>query len=181
MRTARIRCAFALVIAFVSLDAIAAGPADLRKMAHEYYRWRDDAYPVATSAAGDHRLDDKLTDYRMPEVLKRRQHVLDLLAEVNALDTSGWSKDDRIDRILFQAQLNGVDFFGRKLNPEESDPQLYVNECSNAVFSLLQKEYAPHRTRALAAAARLEHMPALLRTARDNLKHPVKLYAQLAI
>lgn len=181
MRTGPIRFSFALVIAFVSLEAAAAGPADLRKTAHEYYQWRDDSYPVATSSAGDHRLDDKLTDYRMPEVSKRRQHVVDLLANVNALDTSGWSKDDRIDRILFQSQLNGVDFFGRKLNPEESDPQLYVNECSNAIFSLLQKEYAPHRTRALAAAARLEQMPALLRTGRENLKHPVKLYAQLAI
>ena len=51
----------------------------------------------------------------------------------------------------------------------------------NSIFTLLQKDYAPHRTRALAAAARLEKMPALLRAARDNLTQPVKLYAQLAI
>ena len=42
-------------------------------------------------------------------------------------------------------------FFGRRLDPESSDPQLYVNECSNGVFSLLQKDYASRRTRALAA------------------------------
>jgi uncharacterized protein (DUF885 family) len=161
--------------------AAAADPAELRKIAHDYYQWRDTAYPTATSAAGDHRFDDRLTDYRMPRVLERRQQIVALLAQVSALSTEGWSKDDRIDRILFQAQLTGVDFFGRRLNPEESDPQVYVNECSNAIFSLLQKEYAPHRTRALAAASRLEQMPALLRTARENLKRPVKLYAQLAI
>jgi uncharacterized protein (DUF885 family) len=173
------RLSLLLVIACVSLQA-SASPGELRKIAHDYYQWRDTAYPVATSAAGDHRLDDKLTDYRMAEVLNRRQHIVSLLAEVSGVNTDGWNKDDRIDRILFQAQLTGVDFFGRRLNPEESDPQLYVNECSNAIFSLLQKEYAPHRTRALAAAARLEQMPALLRTARENLKRPVKLYAQLA-
>ena len=49
------------------------------------------------------------------------------------------------------------------------------------MFTLLEKDYAPHRTRALAAAARLEKMPAMLRTARTNLTKPVKLYAQLAI
>ncbi len=174
------RLALALFIALFSLAA-SADPAELRKLAHDYYQWRDDAYPVATSAQGDHRLDDRLTDYRMAAVLERRQHVSALLSRVSALATDGWSKDDRIDRILFQAQLAGVDFFGRRLNPEESDPQLYVNECSNAIFSLLQKEYAPHRTRALSATARLEQMPALLRTARENLEHPVKLYAQLAI
>jgi uncharacterized protein (DUF885 family) len=161
--------------------AAAASPAELRQLAHEYYQWRDGEYPVATSAAGDHRLDDRLADYSMAAVLKRRQHVTGLLAQVDALSTSGWNKDDQIDRILFRAQLAGVDFFGRKLSPEESDPQVYVNECSNALFSLLQKEYAPHRVRALAAAARLEKMPALLHTGRTNLTRPVKLYAQLAI
>ena len=156
-------------------------PTALRALAHDYYAWRDAAYPVATSGAGDHRLDERLTDYTMPEVLKRRQHVSDLLGQVATINTDGWSKDDRIDQILFRAQLAGVDFFGRRLNPEQQDPQLYVNECSGAIFTLLQKEYAPRRTRALAATARMERMPALLRTARANLTQPVKLYAQLAI
>jgi hypothetical protein len=168
------RVSFALVTALFSLGA-AADPAELRDLAHEYYHWRDTAYPVATSPQGDHRFDNRLADYSMSEVLKRREHVTELLTRVNALATDGWSKDDRIDRILFQSQLEGVDFFGRRLNPEESDPQLYVNECSNAIFSLLQKEYAPHRTRALAATARLEQMPALLRR-RGESESSVKLY-----
>jgi uncharacterized protein (DUF885 family) len=150
-------------------------------MAHEYYQWRDAAYPVATSSAGNHSFDTRLTDYKMSQVLERRQHVQDLLAQVRALPTDGWSKDDRIDLILFQSQLAYVDFFGRKLNPENSDPQLYVNECTNAIFSLLQKDYAPHHARALAATARLEQMPSMLRTARENLTQPAKLYASLAI
>jgi uncharacterized protein (DUF885 family) len=159
----------------------AATPTDLRAMAHEYYQWRDAAYPVATSDQGEHRYDNRLTDYRMNEVQRRREHVRDLLTRMNATATDGWTKDDRIDLILFQAQLAGADFFDRQLDPERSDPQVYVNECSNAIFSLLKKDYAPARTRGLAATARLEQMPALLQTARANLTHPVKLYASLAI
>jgi uncharacterized protein (DUF885 family) len=172
-----------LIAPCFALTSLAAGanPADLRKMAHDYYEWRQLAYPVAASTAGDHRYDNRLTDYRMPEVQKRREHVATLLTNVKTLSTEGWSKDDRVDRILFQSQLSGVDFFGRQLSPEESDPQVYVGECTNSIFSLLQKEYAPPRTRALAAAARLEQMPAFLQTARANLTRPVKLYAQLAI
>jgi uncharacterized protein (DUF885 family) len=170
----------ATVILCHSLPA-AAGPVEFRTVAHEYYQWRDAAYPVATSAAGDHRFDARLTDYSMTEVLQRRQHVSELLAQVGSLATDGWSKDDRIDLVLFQAELTGVDFFGRKLDPEGSDPQLYVNECTNSIFTLLQKDYAPRRTRALAATARLEQVPALLRTGRANLARPVKLYASLAI
>jgi uncharacterized protein (DUF885 family) len=170
----------ATVILCHSLPA-AAGPAEFRKLAHEYYQWRDASYPVATSAAGDHRFDTRLTDYSMAAYLRRRQHVSELLMHVGSLATDGWSKDDRIDLVLFQAELAGVDFFDRKLNPEGSDPQLYVNECTNSIFTLLQKDYAPRRTRALAATARLEQVPALLRTGRANLTQPVKLYASLAI
>jgi uncharacterized protein (DUF885 family) len=114
-------------------------------------------------------------------VSERRAHIGELLHKVKAMSTEGWSRDDRVDAILFQAQLEGADFFGRTLDPTATDPQLYVNECASAIFTLLQKDYAPHRTRALAAAARLEKMPALLRTARSNLTKPVKLYASLAI
>jgi uncharacterized protein (DUF885 family) len=170
----------ATIILCQSLQA-AASPAEFRKLAHEYYQWRDASYPVATSAAGDHRFDTRLTDYSMAAYLGRRQHVSELLMQVGSLATDGWSKDDRIDLVLFQAELAGVDFFDRKLNPEGSDPQLYVNECTNSIFTLLQKDYAPRHTRALAAAARLEQIPALLRTAHANLTQPVKLYASLAI
>jgi uncharacterized protein (DUF885 family) len=64
---------------------------------------------------------------------------------------------------------------------EETNAQTYVNECSNAIFSLLKKEYDTPRNRALAATARLKQMPALLDQGRRNLTRPVKLYAQLAI
>jgi len=158
-----------------------AGPAELRELAHQYYEWRDEAYPVATSSAGGHRFDSRLADYRMDAVIERRAHVSELLRQVRAIDEQGWNKDDRVDRVLFQSQLAYADFFGRELHPEASDPQLYVNECSNGIFSLLQKEYASGRTRALAATARLEQMPALLLAARANLRQPVKLYASLAI
>ncbi|MBS0377448.1 MAG: DUF885 domain-containing protein [Proteobacteria bacterium] len=176
----RARLLFAAVLSLWVCAAIAS-PEELRSRAHQYYEWRDTAYPVATSDQGEHRYDARLTDYSMGEVLKRREHVQKLLVDTSRIDVSGWSKDDRIDRILFQAQLAAVDFFGRQLDPESSDPQLYVNECSGAIFSLLKKDYAPARTRGIAATARLEQMPALLQTGRRNLTHPVKLYATLAI
>jgi uncharacterized protein (DUF885 family) len=163
-----------------ALNAV-ADPAELRKLAHDYYQWRDAANPTATSALGDHRYDDRLTDFSAASVNARRTHVSELLAQVKGVSTQGWSRDDRVDAILFQAQLEGADFFGRTLDGTATDPQTYVSECAAAIFTLLQKDYAPHRTRALAATSRLEQMPAMLRTGRSNLTKPVKLYAQLAI
>ncbi len=156
-------------------------PDKLRQMAAEYYRWRNQTYPVASSDRGLHTWDDKLADYSAAAIAAQRQRVEELLAQVKAMATDAWGRDERIDWLLFRAQLEREAFWARVLHFEETNPQFYVRECGDGIFSLLKKEYAPPRTRALAAAARLRQMPALLEQARRNLKRPVRLYARLAI
>src|SRR3989440_3169376 len=158
-----------------------ASPATLRRAADDYYNWRNRNYPVSSSDAGLHTWDDKLTDYSPAAIEARRQHARSLLAQVSAMPTTKWKKDDRIDWLLFRAQLEGVVFFDRVMDFEHSDPQTYVNECSNAIFSLLKKDYDTPRNRALSATARLKAMPAMIEQGKRNLTKPVKLYAQLAI
>ena len=156
-------------------------PNDLRKLATDYYQWRNENFPVASSDSGLHKWDNRLTDYSLSAVLARRLQVKDLLTKVQAMNMTGWSKDDRIDWLLFRAQLESVVFFNRVINFEETDPQTYINECSNGIFSLLKKEYDTPRNRALSATARLTQMPALMEQGKKNLNNPVQLYAQLAI
>src|SRR2546423_12304232 len=133
-----------------------ASPATLRRLADDYYNWRNQNYPVSSSDAGLHTWDSKLTDYGLSALLARRLHVKEVLAKVNAMQTESWNKDDRIDWLLFRAQLEGVAFFDRVMDFEETDPQTYVNECSNGIFSLLKKDYDTPRNRSLAATARLK-------------------------
>ena len=158
-----------------------ASPESLRKMASDYYRWRDQSNPVASSQQGLHTWDDRLADFSSPAVEARRKHVAGLLAQVRAMPAQGWGKDDRIDWLLFRSQLETAEFFDRVMDPEATDPQVYVGECSNAIFSLLKKEYAPPPARALSATARLRAMPALTERGKANLTRPVGLYARLAI
>src|SRR5438094_5509424 len=158
-----------------------AAPAALHKMADDYYAWRNENYPVRSSDAGLHTWDDRLTDYSPGKIAERAQHVRSLLDKVRAMKTNDWPKDERIDWILFRAQLENVEFGDRVLKFEFTNPQVYTGECTNAIFSLLKKEYDTPRKRALAAIARLKQMPALLTQGLSNLQKPVKLYAQLAI
>jgi len=158
-----------------------ATPDSLRRLASDYYRWRDQSYPVASSSQGLHTWDDRLADYSPEAVAARRKHVAELRARIRAIPADGWSRNDRVDWLLFRSQIDTVEFFDRVMDAEATDPQLYVNECSNAIFSLIKKEYAPPRARALAATARLRAMPALLEQGRTSLTRPVGLYARLAI
>lgn len=173
-----------LIIAISSTSTLAQEPktpADLHKLANDYYAWRNQNYPVAASDAGLHTWDNKLTDYALSAILMRRLHVKEVLGKVRAMQTANWSKDDRIDWLLFRSQLDGIDFFNRVIDFEASDPQTYVNECSNGIFSLLKKEYDTPRNRALAATARLKQMPFVIELGKGNLSKPGQLYAQLAI
>ena len=160
---------------------VSAAVAALHKMANDYYAWRNENYPVRSSDAGLHTWDDRLTDYLPAKIAEREQHVRSLLGKVRAIKTDNWPKEERIDAILFRAQLEEVDFGNRVLKFERTNPQLYVGECTSGIFSLLKKEYDTPRKRALAATARLKQMPALLKQGLSNLQNPVKLYAQLAI
>jgi uncharacterized protein (DUF885 family) len=157
------------------------GPAALSKLARDYYAWRNEHNPVQSSEKGLHTWDNRLTDYSPAAVNERAQHVHALLEKVRAMKTEKWSKDQQIDWILFRAQLEGADFSGRVLKFERNNPQVYVGECSSAIFSLLTKEYDTPANRARSATARLQQMPALLRQGLGNLQSPVKLYAQLAV
>jgi uncharacterized protein (DUF885 family) len=156
-------------------------PADVRRLADDYYRWRNQNFPVLSSDAGLHTWDNKLTDYSLSAILARRLYVRDLLNKIQAMQTTNWSRDDRIDWLLFRSQLEGITFFNRVIDFEATDPQTYVNECSNGIFSLLKKEYDTPRTRAVAATARLKQMPFVIELAKANLTRPVQLYARLAI
>jgi len=159
----------------------AADSAALHKLADDYYNWRNENYPVASSEAGLHTWDNRLTDYSAAKIAERAQHVRKLLDQVRAMKTEKWAKDDRIDWLLFRAQLEEVEFGKRVLKFEQTNPFTYVSECSSAIFSLLKKEYDTPRNRALAAAALFKAMPGLFAEAEKNLQKPVKLYAQLAI
>jgi uncharacterized protein (DUF885 family) len=165
-----------LATASVSADA-----ATLHKLADEYYAWRNENYPVRSSDAGLHTWDNRLTDFSPAKIAERAQHVKSLLEKVRAMKTETWPKDERIDWILFRAQLENVEFGDRILKSERTNPLLYVGECTNAIFSLLKKEYDTPQNRAGVATARLKQMPALLKQGLANLQSPVKLYAQLAI
>src|SRR5438067_3608205 len=178
-------CMVAMLVAAVTSSDTQAqmntSPAALHRLADDYYQWRNQQFPVASSDAGLHTWDNKLTDYSPPAIAARRAHVVNLLAQINRMQTTKWKKDDQIDWLLFRAQLEAPAFFDRVMDFEHSDPQTYVNECSNAIFSLIKKEYDTPRMRALSATARLQAMPSTIEQGQRNLTKPVKLYAQLAI
>ena len=176
-----ITCLFMSSFSQITTAQTPTTPADLRKLAQDYYNWRNQNYPVFSSDNGLHTWDSRLTDYSLSAILARRLQIKETLGKVRAMQTANWSKDDLIDWLLFRSELEAIDFFSRVIDFEGSDPQTYVNECSNGIFSLLKKEYDTPRNRTLAATARLKQMPFVIDQGKRALDKPVRLYAELAI
>src|SRR5207249_7408869 len=115
--------------------------AALHKLADDYYAWRNENYPVASSDAGLHTWDDRLTDYSPAKIAERAQHVRSLLDNVRAMKTDTWPKDARIDWILFRAQLENADYERRILEAERTSPQVYLEAWNDGICDSLRMEH----------------------------------------
>ncbi|HZE88341.1 MAG TPA: DUF885 family protein, partial [Verrucomicrobiae bacterium] len=168
----RIASAVALggIIIVLTGSANAAPPAasgdvaSFRAAAHAYYEWSIEDQPTYASDQGLHTWDARLTDYKPAALAAREAKARVALASVAALDakSAGWGAQDQIALALFRSDLEAAIFAAEVLRAHRRDPGLYVNECSNAIFSLIKKEYAPKAERARSATTRLKAMPALL-------------------
>src|SRR5205823_12305175 len=161
--------------------AAALTPLTLHSAAHDYYEWRKREFPVSSSDQGFHAYDDRLTDFAPRAIVARAAYIRDLLDRVRSADITSWSKDDKIDAVLFRAQLEAPDFADRVLKSESTNPLIYTGQASDAIFSLIKKEYDTPRNRARAATKRLEQLPAMLEQSKQNLTQPVRRHAQWAI
>jgi uncharacterized protein (DUF885 family) len=169
-----------VVVAAPAKTPASTSPAAMRALAQEFYDWRDREDPVNSSDQGKHEFDSRLSDHSPAAVAARAAHVTKLLEHIRAIDVSKWNRDDIIDWLLFRSQLERIHFDDRVLQSESTNPQGVVGEASNAIFSLLKKDYDTPRKRALAATARLRAVPAMIEQAKRNLTAPVGLYARLA-
>jgi uncharacterized protein (DUF885 family) len=154
---------------------------ELHQCAEDYYEWQKEQYPVSSSHQGFHRWDDRLTDYSREAIAARRDFTGKILDRLSTMRHKSQQKDDYVDYILFRAQIEGAILMDGILDSPARDPQLYVNECSNAIFSLLKKEYAPAHARLESAISRMKAMPKMLSHARENLTAPVRLFCRLAV
>src|SRR5258706_1326566 len=84
-------CLFGLIVMTIPCETIRAQapvtPADLQKLAGDYYNWRNQNYPVSSSDAGLHTWDSKLTDYGLAPLPPRRLPVQEVPAKLTSLST----------------------------------------------------------------------------------------------
>ena len=125
---------------------------------------------------------DGAPDYTAPAMLRRQAELRSYQSRLAAIDPASWPKDQRIDYELVRAQMNGLDFELRVLQPWARDPAFYLSVWTeksdtpehegpthHGVVELWQYPLPLSRADQLKLARELQVVPPLLAQARRNL------------
>jgi uncharacterized protein (DUF885 family) len=128
-------------------------------------------HPVAATAIGDHRFDDRWPDVTEAGRLERLASVDRWLATFAALGDE-LAADEAIDRDLVVMELEAERFAETELREDTWNPLEWVYLLGDGLFLLLAREFAPLDVRLASVAGRLEGMPAVFDGARAVLIGP---------
>ncbi|MEO6518218.1 MAG: DUF885 domain-containing protein, partial [Pseudoxanthomonas sp.] len=125
--------------------------------------------PVTATQIGEHRYDAEVDDLSAAGRQKGIEFGRKMLAELDALDVAGLSRENQVDAAILRNQLQ-YDLWGSEtLQNWAWDPQVYSGLAGGAIYNLMAREFAPLPERIRSATARMEKIPLLLAQARENL------------
>jgi hypothetical protein len=127
-------------------------------------------------------LPDGVPDYTAQTMTLVHQKLGDLQKQLAAINPATWAIEQRVDYELLRAEMNGLDFYIRVLQPWVRDPAFYVliwteqsdtpaheGPTNHAAIDLWTYSYPLSPADATRLAAQLVMIPPLLDQARGNL------------
>jgi uncharacterized protein (DUF885 family) len=176
----------ALLIALALSQPIVANatPEDDRfqKLAKDYIEGLLQANPEYATSLGDHRFDDKLTDYSDDAVTKELARAKEARQQLDQFsDLTKLTGPNRVDVRLLKDNIDNEIFGIEELKEREWNPLLYNESLANSLYLLVARDFAPAEKRAASIKARLEKIPAVIAQAKANLKNPPQVYTETAI
>jgi uncharacterized protein (DUF885 family) len=149
------------------------------KLAKDYIEKLLETSPEWATILGDHRFDNRLSDYSLPGVQKRRAFNEEFLNKLKAIDLARLSKANNIDARIMRDNLEYNLFQIDTLREYEWNPLSY--NVGGAIDSLASRDFAPLKERLTNLKGRLEAIPAVIAAAKANLKNPPRVYTETAI
>lgn len=172
-------------LAIVQAVASAAPGAD-ESFAQLATRYLDDIAersPVAATALGDHRADDRLDDVDAAARMRIRGTFLDYRETLAGIDRDELSRANQVDAALLHNEIESTLFELGTFEEWAWNPLHYVRLSGNAIYGLLSRDFAPLEERLASAASRLEQLPRFFAQARKSLQpeRAPKIHAETAI
>jgi uncharacterized protein (DUF885 family) len=169
---------------FLPAWTVCATPDDDRfqKLAADYIEQRLQTHPEEATALGDHRFDDRLTDY---SVEARRKQLTDAKAFREQLNSFGpdtkLSATNSVDLRILKDSVDYQIFDLEELKEEDWNPLAYNQSLANSLYLLFARDFDTPEKRIPNLRKRMEGIPAVIAQAKANLKHSPKVHTETAI
>jgi uncharacterized protein (DUF885 family) len=157
---------------------------DFEKASDEYL---DQVYlryqPTQGTSAGYHQYDTLLEDYSRRSVEAEIAALKEFEKRIEAIhpDTTAVNFVPRSDREIVLSTIHSRLLTLETIRPWETNADNYSSTCANGAFVLMERKFASPDDRLRSLIARERQMPALLATARVNLKNPPRVFTEIAI
>jgi len=175
---------FVLFSLAMSLASVRANPQDeqFQQIAHDYIEGYLAANPEDATELGDHRFDDKLTDYSAEARDRELARAKEARQKLEALtDLSQLTGPNKVDLQLLKDQIDYQIFSLEELKEWEWNPLVYNQSLANSIYLLVARDFAPADQRIPNLRKRLEAIPAVIAQAKVNLKHSPKIHTETAV
>lgn len=175
---------FASTLIFLCAGLLNAQTADA--MLAAFFREHLDASfllrPVSATSLGDHRFDDRLDDLtpagRARWITQTRATLAALPERVNR---AGLTRTNQIDYDILEHELRKKIWLAENFDPFVTDPRVYSQYISGAVYDLLAQSSLPCEVNVTNAIARIRLVSTVIAAARMNLQNPPKVCVETAI
>jgi uncharacterized protein (DUF885 family) len=139
--------------------------------------------PTQGTQAGYHQYDTQLEDYSRKSVDAEIAALKSYEKGIEAIRPGTGAADfvPRSDREIVLSTIHSRLLTLETIRPWEKNADNYSSACANGAFTLMERKFAPPDERLRSLIAREKQMPALLATARVNLKNPPRVYTEIAI
>ncbi len=138
-------------------------------------------HPETATTLGDHRFDDRLTDYSAAARAAEEKSLRAQLGALQQIDAAALTGANRVDAQILRLNLEAALFQLTEERPFEWNPLSYNDSLAGSVYALTVREFAPAEQRLRNVIRRLDGMPRVLEQIKANLKNPPRIHTETAI
>ena len=149
------------------------------QVVHEFYERYLATHPEEATQLGDHRFDGRSGDQSAAGVAADRKLYRKTLDVLQAMPASSLPPDDAVDREILEVDLRARLYDIEVLKTYTWSATDYAP--TQGLYVLLARDYAPMKPRLAAVKLRLQALPKVLAAAKQNLRHPPRVYTETAI
>ena len=137
--------------------------------------------PTAGTSAGLHQYDTQLEDFSAAGIQKEIAALHEWEKKIAAIDPSALDAEPAADRDILLNSIRGQLLQLEVIRGWEKNPDNYSTGVTNAIFTIMERPFAPVNVRLHSVVERERLIPQVFVEARKNLKNPPHIYTEIAL